>query len=121
MAITLRRRLRVQRKLRVKLRVQRNKSKLRLTVFKSTKHICAQVIDDLQNKTLLSASTLCKEFKDTKKNGGNVEAAKWVGRFLGERAVRQGIKEIYYDRNGFIYHGRVKALAEAVREAGVKF
>lgn len=78
-------------------------------------------MDDIQNKTLVSASTVSKEFRTTRKHGGNIAAARWVGQTLGKKAVEQGIKELYYDRNGFIYHGRVKALADAVREAGVKF
>ncbi|MFQ5716563.1 MAG: 50S ribosomal protein L18, partial [Nitrospinales bacterium] len=90
-------------------------------VFKSLNHIYAQIVDDLANKTLLSESTMSKAFKDKNKNGGNIDAAKWVGSSLGAKAVEKGIKEIYYDRNGFIYHGRTKALADAVREAGVKF
>lgn len=117
----LRRDLRIKRKQRVKRRVQRDKSKLRLTVFKSLNHIYAQIVDDLESTTLLSESTMSKEFKEKNKNGGNVDAAKWVGTSLGAKAVEKGIKEIYYDRNGFIYHGRMKALADAVREAGVKF
>lgn len=121
MAATLRRRLWIRRKRRVKLRVQKNKNKLRLSVFKSLNHIYAQIIDDLGSKTLISESTLSKEFKDKKKNGGNIDAAKWVGQTLGEKAVRKGIKEVYYDRNGFIFHGRVKALADSVRGTGVKF
>jgi len=121
MSVSMRYRLRLRRKLQVKRRVQRNKNKLRLSVFKSVSHIYAQIVDDLQNKTLLSASTMSREFKSTKKNGGNIEAAKWVGQALGKKAMEQGVKELYYDRNGFIYHGRVKALADAVREAGVKF
>ena len=116
-----RRRLRLNRKVRVKNRVQRDKTKLRLSVFKSLGHIYAQVIDDTNNKTLASESTLSKEFKTTNKNGGNIEAAKWVGNSLGKKAVEKGIKAVYYDRGGFIYHGRIKALADSVRETGVKF
>ena len=90
-------------------------------MFKSVNHIYAQIIDDRERKTLVYESTLSKEFKSTKINGGNIEAAKLVGQALGQKAVNLGIKEICYDRNGFVFHGRVKALADAVREAGIKF
>ena len=116
-----RRRLRQKRKIRVKNRVQRDKTKIRLSVYKSLSHIYAQVVDDIKNKTLVSESTMSKEFKGTNKNGGNVEAAKWVGSSLGKKALENGVKELYCDRGGFIYHGRIKALADSVREAGVKF
>ncbi len=118
---TARRRLRQKRKIRVKNRVQRDKTKIRLSVFKSLSHIYAQVIDDTNNKTLVSESTLSKEFKATNKNGGNIDAAKWVGNSLGKKAIENGVKEVYCDRGGFIYHGRIKALADSVREAGIKF
>ncbi len=116
-----RQRLRESRKRRIKGKVQTNKDKLRLTVFKSSKHIYAQIIDDNGGKTLAAESSLSPNFKEKMKNGGNVDAAVLVGTLLGEKAVKQGIKEIYYDRNGFIYAGRVKALADAVRGKGVKF
>lgn len=121
MAVAIRQRLRNRRKLQVKRRMQKNKDKLRLSVFKSLSHIYAQIIDDRQKKTLIAESTMSKEFKDTKKNGGNIAAAKWVGQALGKKAAEQGVKELCYDRNGFIFHGRVKALADAVRESGIKF
>lgn len=92
-----------------------------MTVFKSAKHIYAQIVDDKGGKTLAAESSLSPLFKEKMNNGGNVEAASLVGSLLGEKAVQQGIKEIHYDRNGFIYAGRVKALADAVREKGVKF
>ena len=114
-------RLRINRKRRVKNRVQRNREKLRLTVFRSAKHIYAQIINDMDGKTLLSESTMSPAFREKLKNGGNAQAATLVGNLLGEKAVQQGIKEVYYDRNGFTYAGRVKALADGVREKGVKF
>ncbi|MDP7556857.1 MAG: 50S ribosomal protein L18 [Nitrospinaceae bacterium] len=116
-----RERLRINRKRRVKNRVQRNREKLRLTVFRSAKHIYAQIINDIDGKTLLSESTMSPAFREKLKNGGNAQAATLVGNLLGEKAVQQGIKEVYYDRNGFTYAGRVKALADGVREKGVKF
>lgn len=120
MATTLRRRLRHKRKQRVKKKIQRQSERPRLTVFRSAKHIYAQIVDDRERKTLVSASTVSKDLQGKLKNGGNVEAAKLVGSALGEKAVEKGIKEVVYDRNGFIYAGRVKALADAVREKGVK-
>ncbi|MCH8156422.1 MAG: 50S ribosomal protein L18 [Nitrospinae bacterium] len=122
MKTTLRERLRKNRKNRVKRRVQRNQEKLRLTVFRSAKHIYAQIVDDQAGKTLVAESTLSPAFREKKMaNGGNVKAATLVGNLLGERAVKEGIKEVYYDRNGFLYAGRVKALADGVRAKGVKF
>ena len=121
MKTTVRRRLRQHRKQRVKTKTQRNPEKLRLTVFKSAKHIYAQIVNDKERKTLVSESTASQAFRDQMNYGGNVKAAVLVGSLLGEKAAQQGIKEVYYDRNGFIYAGRVKALADAVREKGVKF
>ncbi len=121
MKTTIRRRLREHRKQRVKTKTQRNPDKLRLTVFKSAKHIYAQIVNDRDRKTLVAESTATQAFRDQMKYGGNVKAAVLVGSLLGEKAAQQGIKEVYYDRNGFIYAGRIKALADAVREKGVKF
>ena len=121
MKTTLRRRLRHHRKHRVKTKTQRQPEKLRLTVFKSAKHIYAQIVNDRERKTLVAESTASQAFRDQMKYGGNVKAAVLVGSLLGEKATQQGIKEVYYDRNGFIYAGRVKALADAVRKKGVKF
>lgn len=121
MTTTLRRRRRLHRKQRVKTKTQRHPDKLRLTVFKSSKHIYAQIINDQERKTLVSESTATQAFRDQLKYGGNIKAAELVGTLIGEKAAQQGIKEVYYDRNGFIYAGRVKALADAVRKKGVKF
>ena len=121
MKTTLRRRLRLNRKQRVKTKTQRFPDKLRLTVFKSAKHIYAQIVNDQERKTLMSESTASQVFKKQMKYGGNVQAAVLVGSMLGEKAAQAGIKEVYYDRNGFTYAGRVKALADAVREKGVQF
>ena len=121
MKTTLRRKLRLHRKQRVKTKTQRHPEKLRLTVFKSAKHIYAQIVNDQERKTLVSESTASQVFKKQMKYGGNVKAAGLVGSMLGEKAAQAGIKEVYYDRNGYIYAGRVKALADAVREKGVKF
>ena len=92
----------------------------RLAVFGSLRHIYAQVIDDAKGRTLVSASTMEQAFKDLK-GTGNQEAAKAVGKLIAERALAQGISAVVFDRGGHVYHGRVKALAEAAREAGLKF
>ena len=91
----------------------------RLTVFRSSKHIYAQVIDDLKGETLASASSMEKEMRE--KTGANIDAAKAVGKLLAERAVKNGVKEVVFDRGGYLYHGRVKALADAARESGLSF
>jgi large subunit ribosomal protein L18 len=93
----------------------------RLCVHRSSKHIRAQVVDDQTGKTLASASSLDGEIKKTIKGGGNIAAAKIVGKAIAERARGKGIEKVVYDRGGYQYHGRVKALADAAREAGLKF
>ena len=89
----------------------------RLNVYRSLNHIYAQVIDDQKGETLVSASTLALKSK----TGGNVAAAKLVGKLIAERALEKGIKKVVFDRGGYLYHGRVKALADAAREAGLDF
>ncbi len=116
-----RQRLRLNRKRRIKRKTQVGQERLRLSVFRSSKHIYAQIVDDRAGKTLVAESTVSSAFKEKLKNGGNVKAAAMVGSLLGEKALSQGIKEVYCDRNGFHYTGRVKALADAVREKGIKF
>ncbi len=93
----------------------------RLSVFRSGKHIYAQVIDDAKGVTVASASTLDKELKGKIKTGANIEAASAVGKALAERASKAGVKEVAFDRGGYRYHGRVRALAEAAREGGLSF
>ena len=87
----------------------------RLNVYRSLNHIYAQVIDDQKGETLVSASTI------KMKTGGNISAAKEIGKAVAEKAVAQGIKKVVFDRGGYLYHGRIKALAEAAREAGLEF
>ena len=89
----------------------------RLSVHRSLNHIYAQVIDDLTGETLVSASTLAIKAK----TGGNIAAAKEIGKAIAERAVEKGVKKVVFDRGGYLYHGRVKALADAAREAGLEF
>ncbi len=93
----------------------------RLCVHRTAKHIRAQVVDDQTGRTLASASSLDAEVKKGIKGGGNVAAAKVVGKAIAERAKEKGVDKVVYDRGGYQYHGRVKALAEAAREAGLKF
>lgn len=93
----------------------------RLVVYKSNSHIYAQVIDETGSKVLASASTMEKTLSASVKNGGNVEAAKLVGKTIAEKATSAGIKEVAFDRSGFQYHGRIKAVADAARENGLVF
>jgi large subunit ribosomal protein L18 len=93
----------------------------RLRVTRSNNNIYAQVIDDVARRTIVSASSLDPEFKKQDKNGGNVDGAQLVGELVGKRAIDARITSVVFDRGGYIYHGRVKALAEGAREAGLKF
>ena len=107
-----------RRKQRVRLALRRSANgRPRLSVFRSSKHIYAQVIDDLKGETLASASSLEKTMRDGGKTGANIDAAKAVGKLLAERAVKNGVTEVVFDRSGYLYHGRVKALADAVSKA----
>ena len=96
-------------------------SRARLSVFRSSEHIYAQIIDDEKGQTLAAASTLTAELREGLKSRRNVQAAKVVGKTIAERCLSKGISRVIFDRNGFLYHGRVKALADAAREAGLKF
>jgi large subunit ribosomal protein L18 len=93
----------------------------RMAVFRSLDHVYVQIIDDDKGHTLVSASTVEKAFAETKQSTGNIEAAKYVGKLVAERAKQNGIESVVFDRGGHIYLGKVKALAEAAREAGLKF
>ena len=93
----------------------------RLSVFRSSKHIYAQVIDDDQGITLASASSIEKTTREGLKTGASIEAAKAVGKLIAERAKEKGVKDVVFDRGAYLYHGRVKALAEAAREVGLNF
>ena len=95
--------------------------RLRLSVFRSSKHIYAQVIDDRQGATLASASSLEKDMRASLKTGADISAAKAVGKRVAERAAAVGVKHVVFDRGSYLYHGRVRALAEAAREGGLKF
>jgi large subunit ribosomal protein L18 len=93
----------------------------RLSVFRSSKQIYAQIIDDVRGVTVAAASTIEKDVKGKLKTGATVEAAKEVGKLVAERAAQAGVKEVIFDRSGYLYHGRVKALADAAREGGLDF
>ena len=110
-------------------RVQRNRSalrrrspdKIRLSVFRSSKNIYAQLIDDANGRTVVSASSLEKDLRSVLKTGSDKSAAEAVGKLVAERALKNGLTEVVFDRGGYRYHGRVKALADSAREAGLKF
>jgi large subunit ribosomal protein L18 len=111
--------LRERRHRRVRKHVTGTTERPRLAVFRSNKHISAQVIDDVSGRTLAAASSVEKDLKGAV--GGNRDAAKKVGQLLGERAKAAGVSKVVFDRGGFLYHGRVAALADAAREAGLEF
>jgi large subunit ribosomal protein L18 len=106
---------------RVRKRVRGTDEKPRLCVFRSARHIYAQVISDEAGKTLVSASTLSAELRSDGAKGKKVDVAKKVGELVARRCLEQQISQVIFDRNGFLYHGRIKALADAAREAGLKF
>lgn len=112
---------RLRRKLRVRKKVRGTEERPRLNVYRSLKHMYAQIIVDTRGETLVSASTLSRELRGKLKSTGNVEAAKEVGRLIAKKALEKGIKKVVFDRNGFLYHGRVKAVAEGAREGGLEF
>ena len=105
---------------RIRKKLQGTAERPRLNVYRSLSHIYVQVIDDLHGKTLVSAST-AEGKKESRVKGGNVASAKAVGKIIAERAKEKGVIKVVFDRGGYIYHGRVKALADAAREAGLKF
>ena len=97
------------------------RARARLSVFRSSKHIYAQLIDDVKGTTLVTASSLEKPMREGAKSGANITAAKAVGKLIAERAKEKGIKDVVFDRGGYLYHGRIKALADAAREGGLNF
>ncbi len=112
---------RLKRHNRMRTKIKGTPERPRLNVFRSSNHIYAQVIDDNAGKTLAAASSLDKEIKNKFENTGNKEVAKEVGKLVGKRAIENNIKTVIFDRGGYIYHGRVKELAEGAREAGLHF
>lgn len=116
-----RNRARQRRHLRVRKHIIGTAERPRLNVYRSNKNIYAQVIDDSVGRTLVSASTIDPELKEAVKNGGSVDAARLVGELVAKRAIEQGMSAVVFDRGGYLYHGRVQALADAAREAGLQF
>lgn len=113
---------RLKRKSRVRKKIKGTAEKPRLNVFRSNKHMYVQVIDDVAGKTLVAASTLSEEIKvKTPEEGGKKSYAKEVGLLIARKAKAQGIESVVFDRNGFLYHGRIRAIAEGAREGGLKF
>ncbi|TJY38853.1 50S ribosomal protein L18 [Cohnella pontilimi] len=112
---------RLKRHLRVRKKITGTVERPRLAVFRSSKHIYAQLIDDVAGVTLASASTVDKELSGQVGNGGNVEAARKVGELIAKRAKEKGHENVVFDRGGYLYHGRIQALADAAREAGLQF
>ena len=111
-------------KYRIRKRVAGSEQRPRLTIFRSVSHMYVQVVDDMTGRTIASASSVEPDVKGAlpkKATGGNVEGAKAVGKTIAQRLIEKGVKKVVFDRNGFLYHGRVKAVADAAREAGLEF
>lgn len=122
MSVANQRRLaRMKRQVRVRRKITGTEERPRLCVFRSSKHIYVQIIEDVTGRTLVTASTASKDIADGVKCTGNIDAAKVVGQAIAKKALEQNIKQVVFDRNGFLYHGRIKALADAAREAGLSF
>jgi large subunit ribosomal protein L18 len=119
--MNIRQQARLKRKKRIRKKIHGTPQRPRLSVFRSARHIYAQIIDDTAGRTLAAASTVDQQAKDAPKFKDKVAAANLVGKLVGERALNQGIKEVVFDRNGFLYHGRVKSLSEGARKAGLIF
>ncbi len=113
---------RLKRKMRVRKKIKGSPERPRLNVFRSTRHIYAQIIDDTEGKTLAEASSLSSDLRaEIGKDSGNRKGAEVVGAAIAEKALAKGIKRVAFDRNGFLYHGRVKSLSDAAREKGLAF
>ena len=114
-------RARLKRKKRIRKNLVGTPERPRLSVFRSAKHIYAQVVDDSRGQTLVAASSMDKSVKEQPVFENKIVVAGFVGKLLGERAVEKGLRQVVFDRNGFLYHGRVKAVSESAREAGLDF
>ena len=106
---------------RIRQKISGNPNRPRLCIYRSLKYVYAQIVDDAQGKTLVAASTAEKRVRGDLKQAGNIEASKAVGKAIAERARAKGIEAVVFDRGGYLYHGRIKAVAEAARESGLKF
>lgn len=113
--------LRIKRKVRIRKKIFGTEGQPRLCVFRSSKHIYAQIINDATGQTLAAASTLSKEIQADPEKKSKTETASSVGKLIAERAIEKGIKKVVFDRNGFLYHGRIKAISDGAREAGLDF
>lgn len=120
-SLNIKTKARLKRKKRIRKRIFGMPLRPRLAVFRSASHIYAQIIDDTAGHTIVAASSTEKDVKTRLDFSGKVEKANFVGKLIGERAVEKGLKEVVFDRSGFLYHGRVKAVSEGAREAGLKF
>ena len=112
---------RIKKKQGIRKKITGSQERPRLCIFRSLKHIYAQIIDDVAGKTIAAASTCEKAATNQKDIKSKVEASDFVGRLIGERAIEKGIKKVVFDRNGFLYHGRVKAVSDGARKAGLDF
>ena len=119
--MNLRTQARLKRKKRIRKKLVGTGKQPRLCVFRSAKHIYAQVIDDSLGQTLVAASSLEKKVREDTESKNKLNAANTVGKIIGQRALEKGVKKIVFDRNGFLYHGRIKAVSDGAREAGLKF
>ena len=120
-SLNSKKRARLKRKKRIRKNLVGTPERPRLSVFRSAKHIYAQVIDDTRGETLVAASSLDKSVKEQPVFENKIAKADFVGKLLGERAIQKGIRQVVFDRNGFLYHGRVKALSDGARETGLDF
>ena len=119
--LNLRTQARLKRKKRIRKKLVGTANRPRLCVFRSARHIYAQIIDDSPGQTLAAASSMEKEFRENPESKSKLAAAGRVGKIIGERAKEKGFKKVVFDRNGFLYHGRIKAVSEGAREAGLEF
>lgn len=120
-SLNLRKKARLKRKRSIRKRLSGTGQRPRLCVFRSSKHIYAQIVDDISGSTLAAASTVEKDVKEQSGFANKVEAANFIGERVAKRAIEKGIKQVVFDRNGFLYHGRVKALSDGARKAGLEF
>ena len=119
--LDLKKKARLKRKKRIRKHLVGTQQRPRLNVFRSSKHIYAQIIDDKQGHTLVAASSLEKIVKEQPKFENKIAAADFIGKLIGERAIKKGLKKVVFDRGGFLFHGRVKAVSNGAREAGLDF
>jgi large subunit ribosomal protein L18 len=119
--LDLKKQARLKRKKRIRKHLMGTQERPRLNIFRSSKHIYAQVIDDEQGHTLVAASSVEKIVKEQPKFENKIAAADFVGKLIGERAIKKGLKKVVFDRGGFLFHGRVKAVSNGAREAGLDF